>query len=89
MTVIQLKLLLSGDVELNPGPPKRAPKAPEKAKEPPKEENNVGALETKVKILKIVRKLLKMNDYFNLLMLECTKLCAFYKSKLKDAAFTH
>ena len=48
MTVVQLKLILSGDVELNPGPPKRAPKAPEKAKEPPKEENNVAALETKV-----------------------------------------
>ena len=47
MTVTQLLLVLSGDVELNPGPPKRAPKAPEK-KDPPKEENNVGALETKV-----------------------------------------
>ena len=59
MTVIQLKLLLSGDVELNPGPPKRAPKAPEKAKEPPPETNNVGALETKVKFGKIVQKFIK------------------------------
>ena len=51
MTVVQLKLLLSGDVELNPGPPKRgAPKgAPPKEKEaPPPQDNNLGALETKV-----------------------------------------
>ena len=35
MTLVQLLLLLSGDVELNPGPPKRgAPRgAPEKKKE--------------------------------------------------------
>ena len=57
MTVVQLLLLLSGDVELNPGPPKRAPKAPEKAKtEVPPETNNVGALETKVKTLKFSKK---------------------------------
>ena len=36
MTVVQLLLLLSGDVELNPGPPKRAPvKAPPKKEETP------------------------------------------------------
>ena len=54
MTVVQLKLLLSGDVELNPGPPKRgAPKgAPPKEKEaPPPQDNNIGALETKVYFL--------------------------------------
>ena len=77
MTVVQLKLLLSGDVELNPGPPKRgAPKgAPPKEKEaPPPQDNNLGALETKVyfplfEFLTFLNKL-----YFNLLMLECTKL---------------
>ena len=50
MTLIQLKLLLSGDVELNPGPPKRG--APVKAAEPKKEESKeelqIMALETKV-----------------------------------------
>ena len=55
MTVVQLKLLLSGDVELNPGPPKRgAPKGapPKEAKDaPPPQDNNVGALETKVFLL--------------------------------------
>ena len=55
MTVVQLLLLLSGDVELNPGPPKRtAVKAPPKKVEetpPPPAVNleaNFGALETKV-----------------------------------------
>ena len=54
MTVVQLLLLLSGDVELNPGPPKRtAVKAPPKKTEeiPPPPVNleaNFGALETKV-----------------------------------------
>ena len=77
MTVVQLKLLLSGDVELNPGPPKRgAPKgAPPKEKEaPPPQDNNIGALETKVHfpLFKFLAFLNKF--YFNLLMLECTKL---------------
>ena len=53
MTVVQLLLLLSGDVELNPGPPKRtAVKAPPKKEEAPPPpvnlEANFGALETKV-----------------------------------------
>ena len=53
MTVVQLLLLLSGDVELNPGPPKRAPvKAPPKKEEtppPPVDMSaNFGALESKV-----------------------------------------
>ena len=53
MTVVQLLLLLSGDVELNPGPPKRAPvKAPPKKDEtppPPVDMSaNFGALESKV-----------------------------------------
>ena len=57
MTVVQLLLLLSGDVELNPGPPKRMARAPVKVEK--KEEDipptpqidyseQFGSLETKV-----------------------------------------
>jgi hypothetical protein len=47
MCLVQLLLLLSGDVELNPGPPKRAPAAKASAKEPTKEET-MASLEIKV-----------------------------------------
>ena len=47
--MVQLLLLLSGDVELNPGPPKKAPvTAKPKEKEPPKPEELIGTLEVKV-----------------------------------------
>ena len=57
MTVVQLLLLLSGDVESNPGPPKRMPRAPVKVEKkdedippPPQVDysEQFGALETKV-----------------------------------------
>ena len=57
MTVVQLLLLLSGDVELNPGPPKRNPRAPVKVEKkeeeippPPQVDysEQFDALETKV-----------------------------------------
>lgn len=48
MTVNQLLLLLSGDVELNPGPPKRAPVKAEPKKVEISPEQQIGTLETKV-----------------------------------------
>ena len=58
MTVIQLLLLLSGDVELNPGPPKRGSvTVAKKEPDPPKVEEKIGTLETKVNELVILPKI--------------------------------
>lgn len=67
MTVVQLLLLLSGDVELNPGPPKRTTvKAPEAKKEATKSpEEQIGTLETKVNEMVISQNQWMKSNPFN------------------------
>ena len=49
MILVQLLLLLSGDVELNPGPPKRGPPKGEPKKEEKKEVDAGAELAAKVR----------------------------------------
>ena len=51
MILVQLLLLLSGDVELNPGPPKRGPPKGEPKKEEKKEVDPGVELASKVRFL--------------------------------------
>ena len=56
MILVQLLLLLSGDVELNPGPPKRGPPKGEPKKEEKKEVDPGVELASKVRFFMAFRR---------------------------------
>ena len=79
-----LLLLLCGDIESNPGPPRRAPgggKTEAKKEEAPKE-GQVEVLEKKVYINLSLNKKIKISNFYNYLIVITSKVIKLLNIKL-------